>query len=236
MTVLRPNSWTKSRTKCPRIFSPCYSQTPLQHALRFLFLQTHETSYSFYSSVIVHSKGERRKTWQKIILPSLYLKKSIQKPQVWELSRLCPETSMKLYVHEFGFWYHMWIIFLFQQAHVLFDDLNKRCYPFVNVQCREWLLMIYRGPGYLLLSLPLSQSSCVSPVELTDRERGGREGGVEAESCDGKKAWCTINHSILSGPMNKRPELDLVFRYLYISSDLATLYTLSYGKVQKRYS
>ncbi len=24
--------------------------------------------------------------------------------QVWELSRLCPETSMKLYVHESGFW------------------------------------------------------------------------------------------------------------------------------------
>ncbi len=35
--------------------------------------------------------------------PSLWFKKSIQKPQVWELSRLCPETSMKLYVHEFGF-------------------------------------------------------------------------------------------------------------------------------------
>ncbi len=30
--------------------------------------------------------------------------KSIQKPQVWDLSRLCPETSTKLYVHEFGFW------------------------------------------------------------------------------------------------------------------------------------
>jgi hypothetical protein len=31
-------------------------------ALRFLFLQTHGTSYSFYSSVTVHCKGERRKT------------------------------------------------------------------------------------------------------------------------------------------------------------------------------
>ncbi len=27
-----------------------------------------------------------------------------KKPQVGELSRLCPETSTKLYVHEFGFW------------------------------------------------------------------------------------------------------------------------------------
>jgi hypothetical protein len=31
-------------------------------ALRFLFLQTHKTSYSFSSSVTVHCKGERRKT------------------------------------------------------------------------------------------------------------------------------------------------------------------------------
>jgi hypothetical protein len=28
-------------------FPPCYSQSPLQLALRFLFLQTHATSYSF---------------------------------------------------------------------------------------------------------------------------------------------------------------------------------------------
>ncbi len=30
-------------------------------------------------------------------------KHCIRKPQVWELSRPCPETSTKLYVHEFGF-------------------------------------------------------------------------------------------------------------------------------------
>ncbi len=28
----------------------------------------------------------------------------IQKPQVWELSRFCPETATKLYVHEFSVW------------------------------------------------------------------------------------------------------------------------------------
>ncbi len=28
---------------------------------------------------------------------------SIQKPEVWKFSRLCPETSTKLYVYEFGF-------------------------------------------------------------------------------------------------------------------------------------
>jgi hypothetical protein len=37
-------------------------------------------------------------------LPYGLIKKSIQKPQVWELSRLCPETSTKLLVQEFGFW------------------------------------------------------------------------------------------------------------------------------------
>ncbi len=51
----------------------------------------------------VFCKGERRKTWKKTILPSLWVKKSIQNPQVWELPRLCPKISMKLYLHEFGF-------------------------------------------------------------------------------------------------------------------------------------
>ncbi len=53
-------------------------------ALRFLFLQTLATSYSLYSSVTVHCKGERKKTWQKTIPPSLWFKKSIPKPQVWD--------------------------------------------------------------------------------------------------------------------------------------------------------
>jgi hypothetical protein len=41
-------------------------------------------------------------------------------------------------------------------------------------------------------SVSLYQSSCVSPVELTD----GRGGG--AKSYDGEKAWSSINHPILS--------------------------------------
>jgi hypothetical protein len=45
-------------------------------ALRFLFLQTRTTSYSFWSSVNVHCKGERRNTLQKTIHPSLWFKKS----------------------------------------------------------------------------------------------------------------------------------------------------------------
>ncbi len=51
----------------------------------------------------VHCKGERRKTWWKTTPPSLWSNKSIQKAQIWKFSRLCPETSTKLYVNEFGF-------------------------------------------------------------------------------------------------------------------------------------
>jgi hypothetical protein len=47
---LRPNSWTKvSRFFLLAIHSHLYS-----FAMRFLFLQTHATSYSFYSLVTVH--------------------------------------------------------------------------------------------------------------------------------------------------------------------------------------
>ncbi len=85
-------------------------------------------------------------------------------------------------------------------------------------QAREWgkcrheavlhrptqrILTDYRGPGFFAVlcfgSYPLShqqvvslsQSSCVSPVDL--RVGGG------AESNNGEKAWSFINHSILSG-------------------------------------
>jgi hypothetical protein len=50
----------------------------------------------------VKEKGGKRDRKNHIL--SLWFKESIKKPQVWELSRLCPEISMKLYIHEFGFW------------------------------------------------------------------------------------------------------------------------------------
>ncbi len=87
----RPNSWTKSR-KSLKSFPPCYSQSPLQLCLRFLFLQTHPPSYSF-------CKRERRKA----ILPSLWFKKSLD---VYKTSlrtlMIMPRTLTWLYVHEFG--------------------------------------------------------------------------------------------------------------------------------------
>jgi hypothetical protein len=50
-------------------------------------------------------------------------------------------------------------------------------------------------------TVSLTQSSCVSPVELTDGDGRGRagQGGHEAKSYDIEKAWSSINHSILSG-------------------------------------
>jgi len=37
--------------------------SPLMYSFALRFLQTHATSYSFYSSVTVNYKGERRKIW-----------------------------------------------------------------------------------------------------------------------------------------------------------------------------
>ncbi len=42
--------------------------------------------------------------WRKSGLKLVCNRHCIRKPQVWELSRLCHETSTKLYVHKFGFW------------------------------------------------------------------------------------------------------------------------------------
>jgi hypothetical protein len=50
------------QTKVFRVFLLAIHSHLCSFAMRFLFLQTHGTSYSFYSSVTVHCKGERRKT------------------------------------------------------------------------------------------------------------------------------------------------------------------------------
>jgi hypothetical protein len=94
-SLRRPNSWTKSR-QVLKVFLLVIQSHLYSFALIFPFLQSHATSYSF-------CKGERRKTWKKTISSSLRFTKSIQKPQVWELLKLSPETSMKLHVHEFCF-------------------------------------------------------------------------------------------------------------------------------------
>jgi hypothetical protein len=65
-----------------------------------------------------------------------------------------------------------------------------------------WLLVIHPFPpsSHQQVVSP-SQSSYLSPVELTGerRGRGCRVGRIQIKSYDRKKAWPSINHSILSG-------------------------------------
>ncbi len=51
-------------------------------------------------------------------------------------------------------------------------------------------------------TVSLSQSSCVSPVELSDGRGGGGSG--RSQSYDRQKAWSSINHSILSVLKSRR--------------------------------
>jgi hypothetical protein len=52
------------QTKVSRVSSFLFrvTSTVYSFALRFLFLQTHATSYSFYSVLVYNVMGERRKT------------------------------------------------------------------------------------------------------------------------------------------------------------------------------
>jgi hypothetical protein len=51
-TVLRPNSWTKSRQKSSEFSSLLFKINSIQLWLEILFLQTHTASYSFYSVLL----------------------------------------------------------------------------------------------------------------------------------------------------------------------------------------
>ncbi len=55
--------------------------------------------------------------------------------------------------------------------------------------------------------ISLSQSSCVSPAELTDGEGGEGASGRRAKLLyDRKKAWSSGNNSVLSGGPQSAPE------------------------------
>jgi hypothetical protein len=82
--------------KSLKSFPPCYSLFLNSFDLRFLFLHTHATSYSF-------CKGERRKTDRKPYPLHYGLRNPFRNLKPVELSRFCPETSMNMYVHELGF-------------------------------------------------------------------------------------------------------------------------------------
>ncbi len=89
----------KIQTKGLRVFFLVIAQSPLQLCLKISISSNSHNLFQFLQfSCYIHCKWERR----KIIPPSLWFKKSIQNPQVWEHSRLCSENSTKLNVHEFS--------------------------------------------------------------------------------------------------------------------------------------
>ncbi len=88
--------------KSLKSFPPCYSQSSLQ-----LCLEIYISSNS--RNLLKFLQRKRRKTWLKTLPPSLCFMKSIQKPQVWELSRLCPETSVPDPWH-FGVDLYLWLM------------------------------------------------------------------------------------------------------------------------------
>ncbi len=156
-SILRPNSWTKSRKKVLRVFLTAIQSHLYRFALRFLFLQTqtHTTSYSFYSVLLYIVKEKRRK-------PN-GLKKFIQKPQVWELSRLCPETLEKLYVHELSFW---WIhSILSGNAWVWLKGICHGPDSWVDLlHPTHSLAWFIETIGFFFMSLPLLSTNCSTQV------------------------------------------------------------------------
>ncbi len=112
--ILKPNTEAEFldeiQTKVLRVFLLAIHSHLNCIALRFLFLRTqptsyvylhtHATFYVFLQFSYCKLEGEGGKPDRKLYPLHCGLRK---KPQVWELSRLCPETSTKLYVHEFGF-------------------------------------------------------------------------------------------------------------------------------------
>ncbi len=94
--VLRPNVWTKSWQKPSEFFSLLFKVTSTALPWDFYFFKLthwHATSYSFYNALVYTVKEKGGKPDRKPHLPSLWFKKSIQKPEVWELSSLCPEPQ-----------------------------------------------------------------------------------------------------------------------------------------------
>ncbi len=132
------------QSKVLRVFLLAIHSHIYSFALRFLFLQTHATSYSYYSSVTVHCKGERRKTWQKTIPPSsLWFKKSLQKPPVFENSQdYAQKPQQKLSVHEFGFISQWWCVYA-----IMF--CTRKIHERMKMTGLSHALMCYSLTGYL---------------------------------------------------------------------------------------
>ncbi len=82
-------------------FPPCYSQSYLQLGLE-ISISSNSCSLLRISTIkLLYTGKEKGGKPDRKPYPFPYVLRNLQ---FWELLRLCPETSTKLYVHEFGFW------------------------------------------------------------------------------------------------------------------------------------
>jgi hypothetical protein len=104
MYKIRGRNIGKNPEKSLKSFHHCYSQSPTALPWDFCLFKLSQPLKVSTVQLLYTVKDNGGKPDKKTTPPSFWFKKSTQKPQVWELSRLCPEISTKLYVHEFCFW------------------------------------------------------------------------------------------------------------------------------------
>ncbi len=112
------------------------TSTALPWALNFLKLTQPLTVSKVQVLYTVKEKG--RKPDGKTISPILLFKKSIQKPQVWELSRWCPDTSTKFYLHEF----------VFSTVYSLTEHAAKVCCFLLDYNNNYFLYSVFLNRAY----------------------------------------------------------------------------------------
>ncbi len=116
------------QTKVLRVFLS--TSTTLPWDLYFFKLTQHLKVATV--QLTVHCKGERRKTWYNHILLPYGLRNLYR--NLWQLSRLCTETSTKLYVYEFGFW---------SLARSAFSQAKKKHTQTYENIVRSWIVVRY---------------------------------------------------------------------------------------------
>jgi hypothetical protein len=99
VSVRRGRILGRNPDKSIKSFPPCYSQSPLERCLEISISSSSRNLLQFFSVQLLCTVKEKegkpdRKPYHYLRNPYRNLKSE---------SRLCPETSAKLYLHEFGF-------------------------------------------------------------------------------------------------------------------------------------
>jgi hypothetical protein len=100
--TIRGRILEQNSDKSFKSFPPCNSESPLQLCLDISISQTHATSYSLYSALLYTLKEKGGKPDRKPH-PLAYGLRNLYRNLKFENSQDNPETSKKLYVHEYGF-------------------------------------------------------------------------------------------------------------------------------------